>query len=155
MRQSGGGSIISTASGAAVQGYNGIHAYCAAKAGIVNLTRSASLEFAYDRIRINAISPGGISTPMVYAALGSKSVIDAQLAGFQPLARAGQPEDIARAALFLASEGASFITGQNLLVDGGATAGALNTARTETRQTPFSELPAFAGPSFRVAVAES
>jgi len=123
MRAVGGGSIISTASGAAVQGYNGIHGYCAAKAGIVNLTRSAALEYACENIRINAISPGGISTPMVYASMGDRGVVEAQLADMQPLPRAGQPED-ANAALFLASDAASFITGHNLMVDGGATAGA-------------------------------
>jgi NAD(P)-dependent dehydrogenase (short-subunit alcohol dehydrogenase family) len=148
MRTVGGGSIISTASGAAVQAYNGIHAYCAAKAGIVNLTRSAALEYAFDNIRINTISPGGISTAMVHTALGGKSSADALLADMQPLPRAGQPEDIANAALFLASDASSFITGQNMVVDGGATAGNLSTARRAGRPTPFSEQRAFAGPSF-------
>jgi NAD(P)-dependent dehydrogenase (short-subunit alcohol dehydrogenase family) len=148
MRANGGGAIISTASGAAVQGYNGIHGYCAAKAGVVNLTRSASLEYACDNIRINAISPGGISTPMVYVAMGGKDFADAHLLDAQPLPRVGQPEDIANAALFLASDAASFITGQNLIVDGGATAGVVSTARRADRPTPFSGQRAFAGPSF-------
>ncbi len=66
MRKVGGGSIISTASVAGIRGFNGLHAYCAAKAGVVNLTRSASLEFAKDKIRVNCICPGGINTPILH-----------------------------------------------------------------------------------------
>ena len=90
IRAAGGGSIISTASIAGIQGFPNLHAYSAAKAGVVNLTRSAALEFACDRIRVNCIAPGGISTPILYGFAGAtKESIDAALAHSQPYPRAG------------------------------------------------------------------
>jgi len=148
IRAAGGGAIISTASIAGIEGYPNLHAYSAAKAGVVNLTRSAALEFARDKIRVNCIAPGGISTPILYGFAGNnKDSVDAMLAKGQPYPRAGQPEDIANAALFLASDASQFITGQTLVVDGGATAGptALAPKPGENRAPP--ERP-FAGPSF-------
>jgi NAD(P)-dependent dehydrogenase (short-subunit alcohol dehydrogenase family) len=151
MRRQGGGAIISTASIAGIDGYPGLHAYCAAKAGVVNLTRSASIEYAADRIRVNCIAPGGISTPILYGGGGirggAKETTDAWLEKAQPLPIAGQPEDIAQAALFLASDASRFITGHTLVVDGGATAGAIATAPRvgQERRRPQR---AFAGPSF-------
>jgi NAD(P)-dependent dehydrogenase (short-subunit alcohol dehydrogenase family) len=148
MRAAGGGSIISTASIAGIDGYPNLHAYSAAKAGVVNLTRSAALEFACDRIRVNCIAPGGISTPILYGfAGGNKAAVDAMLAQGQPYPRAGQPEDIANAALFLASDASQFITGHTLVVDGGATAGptALAPKPGQNRAPPERT---FAGPSF-------
>ena len=150
MRAVGGGSIISTASVAGIDGYNGLHAYCAAKAGVVNLTRSASLEFAADKIRVNCIAPGGISTPIVYGGLANKDTAEAMLAKAQPLPQVGRPEDIANAALFLASDASAFITGHTLVVDGGATAGAVATARRADQARSFSGQRAFAGPSFEL-----
>src|SRR6202451_2716267 len=124
MRAQGGGAIVSTASIAGIDGYPNLHAYCAAKAGVVNLTRSASIEFAADRIRINCIAPGGVSTPILGGGANyNKAATDAALEKAQPLPIAGQPEDIAQAALFLSSDAARFITGHCLVVDGGATAG--------------------------------
>ncbi len=151
MRAAGGGSIISTASIAGIDGYPGLHAYCAAKAGVVNLTRSASIDLACDMIRVNAIAPGGVSTPILYGGGGvfggSKETADAALVHAQPLPVAGQPEDIAQAALFLASDASRFVTGHTLVVDGGATAGSIANAprRGAERQRPQR---AFAGPSF-------
>jgi len=148
MRAAGGGAIVSTASIAGIDGYPNLHAYCAAKAGVLNLTRSASIEFAADYIRVNAIAPGGVSTPIVYGGLGGdKATADQWLAKAQPLPRAGQPDDIAEAALFLASDAARFITGHTLVVDGGATAGAIAAAPRpgEARAAPQRT---FAGPSF-------
>jgi NAD(P)-dependent dehydrogenase (short-subunit alcohol dehydrogenase family) len=148
IRASGGGSIISTASIAGLQGYPNLHAYSAAKAGVVNLTRSAALEFACDEIRVNCIAPGGISTPILYGFAGNnKDAVEAMLAKGQPYPRAGQPEDIANAALFLASDASQFITGQTIVVDGGATAGptALAPKPGENRPPPART---FAGPSF-------
>src|SRR5258705_159983 len=81
---------------AGIEGYPNLHAYSAAKAGVVNLTRSAALEFACDRIRVNCIAPGGISTPILYGFAGNnKATVEAMLAQGQPYPRAGQPEDIA------------------------------------------------------------
>ena len=150
MRKAGGGAIISTASIAGIDGYNGLHAYCAAKAGVVNLTRSTSLEFAVDRIRVNCIAPGGISTPIVYGGMANKERVEAGLVHAQPYPRAGMPIDIAQAALFLASDASSFITGHTLVVDGGATAGAVATATRADLARAFAGQRAFAGPSFEL-----
>ena len=148
IRAAGGGSIISTASIAGIDGYPNLHAYSAAKAGVVNLTRSAALEFACDKIRVNCIAPGGISTPILYGFAGAnKAMIDAMLEKGQPYPRAGQPEDIANAALFLASDASQFITGQTIVVDGGATAGPVALAPKPGENRPPPER-AFAGPSF-------
>jgi NAD(P)-dependent dehydrogenase (short-subunit alcohol dehydrogenase family) len=148
MRAAGGGSIISTASIAGIEGYPNLHAYSAAKAGVVNLTRSAALEFACDRIRVNCIAPGGISTPILYGFAGNnKASVEAMLAQGQPYPRAGQPEDIANAALFLASDASQFITGHTLVVDGGATAGPGALAPKPGQNRPPPERT-FAGPSF-------
>ena len=148
MRAAGGGSIISTASVAGIQGYPNLHAYSAAKAGVVNLTRSAALEFACERIRVNCIAPGGISTPILFGITGdNKDAVEAVLAKSQPYPRAGQPDDIANAALFLASEASQFITGQTLVVDGGLTAGPVALAPKPGQNRPPPERP-FAGPSF-------
>jgi NAD(P)-dependent dehydrogenase (short-subunit alcohol dehydrogenase family) len=151
MRAQGGGSIISTASIAGIDGYPGLHAYCAAKAGVVNLTRSASIDLACDKIRVNCIAPGGISTPILYGGGGvfggNKETTDAALVHAQPLPIAGQPDDIAQAALFLASDASRFVTGHTLVVDGGATSGQIAGAPKPgaPRQRPQR---AFAGPSF-------
>ncbi|HEX5262752.1 MAG TPA: SDR family NAD(P)-dependent oxidoreductase [Phenylobacterium sp.] len=150
MREAGGGSIISTASTAGIDGYSGLHAYCAAKAGVVNLTRSAALQLACDFIRVNAIAPGGVSTPIVWNGVANREAVEGFLLNAQPLPRVGQPLDIANAALFLASDAAQFITGHTLVVDGGATAGALNTAPKRGQPAAPRGQRAFAGPSFEV-----
>jgi len=148
IRAAGGGAIISTASIAGLDGYPNLHAYSAAKAGVVNLTRSAALEFARDRIRVNCIAPGGVSTPIVYGLAENKSAVEELLAKGQPLPRAGQPEDIAQAALFLASDASGFVTGHTLVVDGGATAGPIHLAPKPGENQPPPQ-QAFAGPSFQ------
>ncbi|HLI66690.1 MAG TPA: glucose 1-dehydrogenase [Caulobacteraceae bacterium] len=148
MRAQGGGAIVSTASIAGIDGYANLHAYSAAKAGVVNLTRSAALELARDKIRVNSIAPGGVATPIIGGGANfNKAAVDAVLVNAQPLPLAGQPEDIAAAALFLASDAARFITGHCLVVDGGATAGALSTAPRAGQETPRPQR-SFAGPSF-------
>ncbi len=124
MRKRGGGSIISTASVAGIRGFPGLHAYCAAKAGVVNLTRSAALELAKDRIRVNCICPGGINTPILHRNMpGGREALEQFLATGQPIQRAGHPEDIAAMALFLASNDSEWVTGQAMIVDGGLTVG--------------------------------
>ena len=144
MRANGGGAIVSTASTAGIDGYSGLHAYCAAKAGVVNLTRSAALQLARDFIRVNCIAPGGVSTPIVWNGTGNREAVE----GF--LVNVGQPDDIAQAALFLSSDAARFITGHTLVVDGGATAGALNTAPKRGQVEAPRANRAFAGPSFEM-----
>ena len=125
LRIAGGGSIISTSSGGGLFGHGQpqIHAYCAAKAAIISVTQSAAVALGKDRIRVNCICPGWTSTPPIYAGLpGGKAEADEILAGLQPLPRAGQPEDIAAVALFLASDESSWLTGVALPADGGQSA---------------------------------
>jgi NAD(P)-dependent dehydrogenase (short-subunit alcohol dehydrogenase family) len=145
MRAAGGGSIISTSSIGGLEGSTGLFSYCAAKAAVAHLTSCAALEFARDRIRVNCIAPGGISTPILFGiAGGNKEEVDSGLERVQPYPRVGQPQDIANAALFLASEAAAFITGHTLVVVGGATAGPWTAAPKPGRKRRTR----FAGPSF-------
>jgi NAD(P)-dependent dehydrogenase (short-subunit alcohol dehydrogenase family) len=125
MRAAGnGGSILSTASVAGLSGGSGPHAYSAAKAAVINLTRAAAIELAADRIRVNAICPGAILTPLVgrIDAPGIAERLDAA----QPWPSHGTGADIAATALFLASDDARFITGEAIVVDGGLTAAGPN-----------------------------
>jgi NAD(P)-dependent dehydrogenase (short-subunit alcohol dehydrogenase family) len=123
-RQGTGGAIINTASIAGLSGGAGPLCYSAAKAAVVNLTRSASLELAPDKIRVNAICPGAILTPLVHR--GSPEAVRPRLASLQPWPEAGEGEHIAGAALFLASDESRFVTGEALVVDGGLTAAGPN-----------------------------
>ena len=145
MRKRGGGSIISTASIAGLRGYPGLHPYCAAKAAVINLTRSAAVELGKDRIRVNCICPGGINTP-IGGATSERS--ERALAEAQPIRRAGQPEDIANAALFLAGDESEWITGTAMLVDGGFMARARSFARFSSDE--WSGSVGFVGPSFQL-----
>jgi NAD(P)-dependent dehydrogenase (short-subunit alcohol dehydrogenase family) len=118
MQKSGtGGSIINTSSTAGMGGGSGPVAYSAAKAAIVNLTKNAAVELAPDRIRVNAIAPGGIHTPMV--PVPDDAAMKAFMKGKQPWPDTGYGEDIANAALYLASDESRFTTGTTLVVDGG------------------------------------
>ena len=143
LRAAGGGAIISTASVAGIRAGAGPHAYSAAKAGVINLTRTAAVELARDSIRVNCICPGGIHTPLLSSRFpGGAEGLTPLLAMLQPLPRAGYPEDIAAMALFLASDEAGFVTGAAMVVDGGFTAGG-------TMLPPMPPQPVeYAGPSF-------
>lgn len=131
MKPAGHGSIVNTASVAAVRSGFGPHPYGAAKAAILQLTRSAATELAEHRIRVNTVIPGGIATRINGHAAGlagddlDRSVDRMRdgLARFQPYPRAGEPDDIAGLVAFLASEAAEFITGETIRVDGGLLAG--------------------------------
>jgi NAD(P)-dependent dehydrogenase (short-subunit alcohol dehydrogenase family) len=118
--QGRGGSVINTASIAGLGGGGGPHAYSAAKAAVINLSRAVSAELAGDRIRVNAIAPGMIRTPLATAQReeGWERLVQRK----QPWPEPGVPQHIADTALFLASEEARFITGQVVVVDGGLTA---------------------------------
>ena len=109
-----GGSIINTASIAGMGGGSGPLAYSAAKAGVINFCKNAAIELGPDKIRVNAISPGAINTPLLATAI-EDSKLD------QPIEDFGMPIDIANTALFLASDESRFITGINICVDGGLT----------------------------------
>jgi len=114
--QGSGGVILSTASVAGLAGGDGPQAYSAAKAAVINLTRAVAIELAPDRIRVNAICPGGINTPLLHR--GNAESMGKFLDGAQPWPEHGRPEDIAGAALYLASDDARFVTGEHLVVDG-------------------------------------
>jgi len=125
LRRAGGGSIVLIASELGMVGARETVAYCAAKGGVVNMVRALAVDGATDRIRVNALCPGPVATPMVDSWLAASNDAEAlersQLAAV-PLGRFGRPEEIARAALFLASDAGSFVTGSVLVADGGATA---------------------------------
>lgn len=125
MLKQGGGAIVNTSSGAGVRGFAGGAAYVAAKHGVVGLTRAAALDYASQNIRINAICPGIVDTPMMDRFGGGtpegKARELASAAVAQPIGRAGKPEEIAAAVLWLCSDVASFVVGAAMVVDGGHT----------------------------------
>ena len=123
MREQGKGAIVNTASISGRGGDYGMSAYNAAKAGVINLTRSAALENAKYNIRINCVCPGAINTRVAQLLSGDNADAFRQVqANAHPLGRMGEPEEIANTVLFLASDEASFITGEEITVDGGVTA---------------------------------
>lgn len=119
MMKQGGGSIVNMASIAGLVGFTGIPAYCASKGGIIQLTKTAALEYAKNKIRINAVCPGVIKTPMVDRFTGGTAEAEAAFAAGEPVGRMGRPEEIASAVVWLCSDGASFVTGHPMVVDGG------------------------------------
>lgn len=118
MEKTGKGKIISTASIAGLVGFDGIAAYCAAKGGVVNITRELALECAPKKINVNAIAPGVIETNMTKDILADPKQKEGMLAA-TPYPRLGVPDDIAYAALYLASDESDFVTGHTIVVDGG------------------------------------
>ena len=126
MQRQGAGSIINTASIAALQAGWAPHLYSAAKAAVIALTRSVAMEMAEWNVRANCICPGLIATPLAVGRGFTDEAVTqfkAERAGEQPLNRVGEPEDIARCALWLASDDSAFVTGQAHAVDGGITIG--------------------------------
>ncbi len=127
MREAGGGVIINTASVTGVVPFSGTMIYGALKAAMIHWTRAVATQLATDDIRMNCISPGGIPTPLVLRQVfpdggeEALSQLSQVMADAQPIKRVGEAKDIAEAALFLASSKASWITGHNLVVDGGYT----------------------------------
>ncbi|AIL61756.1 SDR family NAD(P)-dependent oxidoreductase [Pseudomonas alkylphenolica] len=116
-----GGSIINTASVSGTRADYGFNAYTAAKGGVINYTRGLALDYALDNIRVNAISPGLIETPLTSPLRGHPDVLQSYMDNI-PMSRAGSPVEIAKVMLFLASDLASYVTGQEIAVDGGVTA---------------------------------
>jgi NAD(P)-dependent dehydrogenase (short-subunit alcohol dehydrogenase family) len=119
MLQQGGGTIVNTASimGLVATGFN--PAYMASKHGVVGLTKSAALAYAQSGIRVNAVCPGYIRTPMVEGSPSFNPQYEAELIARHPIGRLGTPEEIAEAVVWLCSDAASFITGHTMTVDGG------------------------------------
>jgi len=126
MRRQGGGAIVNIASDWALVGGRGGVSYCASKGGLLLMTKAVALDHAQGDIRINAVCPTDIMTPMLTAELHATGISEkeglAALGESIPMGRVGMPEEVARAVLFLASEQASFITGIGLPLDGGVTA---------------------------------
>src|SRR6266478_9639281 len=121
MERQGGGAIVNNASVGALTGNPGIGSYIASKHGVVGLTRTAALEYVKRGIRVNAVNPGLIDTQIARdVAAGDEQAYD-ELAKHVPIGRAGRPEEIASAVLWLCSPGASYVVGHALTVDGGMT----------------------------------
>jgi NAD(P)-dependent dehydrogenase (short-subunit alcohol dehydrogenase family) len=126
MAQAGGGVIINTASGWGLIGGRKAISYCASKGAVVNMTRALALDHGHQNIRVNCICPGDTDTAMLRneaQQLATPDEVFLAEAADRPLQRIGQPEDIAQAALYLASAASSFVTGTALVVDGGGLAG--------------------------------
>jgi NAD(P)-dependent dehydrogenase (short-subunit alcohol dehydrogenase family) len=131
MKRRGSGSIISTASVAGLRAGYGPHVYSAAKAAVVQLTRSVGMELSESGVRVNCICPGGIATPIFGKSFGlspeaadqTVGIMKEALAALHPIGRSGLPDDIAHAALWLASDDSSFVNGHALVVDGGLISG--------------------------------
>ena len=132
MRKAGGGAIVNISSGAGMSGAFGLGAYVASKWGVRGLTKTAALELALDKIRVNSIHPGGVRTPMTSgpdtAALAEAAVKDLAIP------RMAEPEEIARLVLFVASDEASFSTGSEFIADGGHLLGPVPQLTKEERK---------------------
>lgn len=143
----GGGGIVNTASIAGLQAGYGPIAYSSAKAAVIHMSRVAAAQLSPQKIRVNAICPGLIATSIFGASFGLPRAVADQMAAqvvenapkVQPVPKAGLPEDIAQAALYLASDASAFVTGTHLVVDGGITVGPRH-SWDATGPSPFAEL---------------
>ena len=122
MLKQGGGAIVNTASTLGLVAIEGASAYTAAKHGVVGLTRTAALEYAQKNIRVNCVCPGFIRTAMVERGMDKGLIAEEHMIAIEPIGRLGKPEEIAEGVLWLLSDGASFVTGHTLAIDGGWTA---------------------------------
>ncbi|MGZ5280527.1 MAG: SDR family oxidoreductase, partial [Pseudobdellovibrionaceae bacterium] len=118
MLKRGGGAIVNCSSIAGLIGFPGIPAYVAAKHGVLGLTKTAALEYAKSNIRVNAVCPGVIQTPMIDRFVHGEAQALQQLSAGEPVGRIGRPEEIASSVLWLCSDASSFVTGHPLVVDG-------------------------------------
>jgi NAD(P)-dependent dehydrogenase (short-subunit alcohol dehydrogenase family) len=121
MLKQGGGAIVNTSSGAGVKGFKGQAAYAAAKHGVIGLTKSAALDYAQSNIRINAMCPGIIATPMMQRFTGGTAERRDRVIAQEPVGRMGTPEEIAATVVWLCSDAAAFVVGHAMVVDGGQT----------------------------------
>ena len=121
MLKQGGGTIVNNSSGAGIKGFKGGAAYVAAKHGVVGLTKAAALDYAASNIRINAVCPGIIDTPMMDRFSGGTAEGREAVIAQEPVGRMGTPEEIAAAVVWLCSDAASFVIGHAMVIDGGQT----------------------------------
>jgi NAD(P)-dependent dehydrogenase (short-subunit alcohol dehydrogenase family) len=119
MLQQGSGSIVNCASIAGLVGFQGLPAYVASKHGVVGLTKAAAMEYVKSGIRVNAVCPGVIKTPMVDRVTGKDKAVEKIYEDMEPIGRMGQPEEVANAVTWLCSDASSFVTGVAMPVDGG------------------------------------
>ena len=119
MLKQGGGAIVNTASVAGLVGIRGTAAYIASKHGVIGLTKAAALEYAESGIRINAVCPGYIHTPLTQPLFDRLEGFEDQAVARHPIGRLGEPHEIAEAVVWLSSDAASFVTGHAMTVDGG------------------------------------
>ncbi|MEI2580218.1 SDR family oxidoreductase [Scytonema sp. PRP1] len=119
MLEQGSGAIVNVASVGGIVGFAGYASYCASKGGVIALSRAAAIEYAKSGIRINIVSPGAINTDML--AIHPVDVLN-QIMAKHPIGRSGKPEEVAEAVVWLCSDAASFVTGQNMMIDGGYSA---------------------------------
>ena len=123
MLKGGGGAIVNTSSLFGLVGSECLSAYVASKHGVAGLTKTAALEYAQKDIRINAVCPGTIHTPMYERVVAGNPEVEAQFIALEPTGRLGTPEEVAEAVVWLCSDAASFVTGHVMSVDGGRFAG--------------------------------
>jgi NAD(P)-dependent dehydrogenase (short-subunit alcohol dehydrogenase family) len=122
LRAAGGGSIVNVASSAGRMGVPGLAAYSASKHGVIGLTKSAALEVAREGIRVNAVLPGSVRTPMLRGFVGGDESLLEKMGQRAPMGRLGEPDEIAEAIVWLLSDAARFVTGNTLAPDGGVAA---------------------------------
>ena len=121
MLKTGGGSIVITSSAAGVNGFPLAPEYCSSKHGVIGLMRNAAVDYGGKGIRVNAILPGAIRTPMLMKAMTENPGMEEYLKSIHPLGRYSEPDEVAQSALWLLSDMASFVTGAAIPVDGGYT----------------------------------
>ena len=121
LKHGGGGAIVNTSSGAGIIGIKGSPAYTAAKHGVIGLTKAAALDYAAQNVRVNAVCPGYIDTPMMGRFTGGTAEGRAKVIAEEPVGRMGKPEEIAAAVVWLCSDAAAFVIGHAMVIDGGQT----------------------------------